>query len=67
MTSQLRWRDRATAELAELEGKIERLTAFIDLGCLGVDAVEKELLYKQRYAMNEYLAVLRQRVRRFEG
>lgn len=59
------YQERAVAELAELQGRIDRLSDFMR-SALTVDAVERELLHKQHYAMVEYAAILRQRVRRFE-
>ena len=59
------WRERLIPEFDDLQGKIDRLSAFLDLvesGAKDVDPVTKALLVAQHGAMTAYLGILSIRI-----
>ncbi len=59
---------RVVDEKAELDEKMDKLTAFIDTPVFsGLDAAEQERLVRQLHHMGHYTAVLAERIRAFTG
>jgi hypothetical protein len=59
------WQERVVDEKRELDGRIERLSAFLE-GPAERDAVDASLLVSQLEVMRDYSRLLGMRIRRFD-
>lgn len=59
------WQQRIVDEAKDLEGKIERLTAYVDANRRTAPIRDIALLMEQRNHMKQYLMVLQKRIARF--
>jgi hypothetical protein len=62
------YRERVIAECDELQDRLNKLSAFIDIddGVFdGLEEAERNRLYKQEAAMSAYLSILKERIENF--
>ena len=62
------WQQRVVDELAELEGRRKKLLAFTGTEAFrSLDAIDRDLLWKQLGHMSEYAHILERRIDLFGG